>query len=249
MGVELPPKTKLPDNELEKRLSKTLDGCQYLTRVVPSLLLNPSAYKPWHMDPTNKPVFTAVRRHNIAEANFIYDNRMRGNDDPFPLYASPFMDLRQSIMTIGKNWDEGASTMMLQDKEQKACICIRVLEVLKFDEETPILMVLFHQEVRGTLPTDTFKWVMLHGKDSEHGKRIVQIVATLKEQHLLMRLLQRNSERLPASYNPQRTNLERSFVPSFLIPVGPLGGKEIARFNINNGCSVCGDPAKSKCSR
>lgn len=75
------------------------------------------------------------------------------------------------------------------------------------------------------------------------------VVATAKEQHLFLRLLERNSERLSASYKPKRTALERDFVPSFMLPVGPLSGKEVSRFNNNDGCSVCGDPAKSKWAR
>jgi hypothetical protein len=129
MGVELPPKTKLPDDELDKRLSKTLDGCQYLTRVVPVLPLNPASYKSWHLDKSNKPVFDAVRRQNIGESSFVYDKLKEGNLNPFPLYVDPFMDLRQSIMTMGKNWDDEHASMMLADKEQTSCIFIRVRRV------------------------------------------------------------------------------------------------------------------------
>ncbi|KAJ6558178.1 hypothetical protein B0H19DRAFT_1070727 [Mycena capillaripes] len=40
-----------------------------------------------------------------------------------------------------------------------------------------------------------------------------------------------------------------AFTLSFLLPVGPLGSQEMAKCNTNNGCSVCGEPAKHKCSR
>ncbi|KAJ7915051.1 hypothetical protein B0H13DRAFT_1711711 [Mycena leptocephala] len=250
MGVELPPKTKLPDDELDKRLSKTLDGCQYLTRVVPVLPLNPASYKSWHLDKSNKPVFDAVRRQNIGESSFVYDKLKEGNLNPFPLYVDPFMDLRQSIMTMGKNWDDEHASMMLADKEQTSCIFIRIVEVLEFDKQTPILMVLFRRELRGIQPSESVvKWILFHEDDEAPKEKMGHIFATAKEQLLFLRLLQRNSERLPASYKPKRTALERDFVPSFILPVGPLGGKEVARFNNNDGCSVCGEPARSKCSR
>ncbi|KAJ7708151.1 hypothetical protein B0H17DRAFT_1124928 [Mycena rosella] len=214
MSVELPPKTKLPDAELDKRLSKTLDGCQYLA-------------------PAQHRGIELYLRHATT----------------YPLYVDPFMYLRQSIMTIGKNWDEGLTTMTLADKEQTGCIFMRITEVLEFDKHTPILMVLFRQELRGIQPSPSMvKWI-LSQENGNNGKGMPRIFATPKEQHLLMRLLQRNSERLPTAYKPQRTAIERDFVPSFILPVGPLGGKEVARFNKNDGCSVCGDPAKSKCSR
>ncbi|KAJ6531444.1 hypothetical protein DFH09DRAFT_1326597 [Mycena vulgaris] len=244
MSVDLPPKTKLPDAELDKRLSKTLDGCQYLTRVVPTLPLDPASYKSWRLEHTNKPVFSAVRRHNVGESSFLYNKLKEGVDNPYPLYVDPFMDLRQSIMTMGKNWDDETKTMMIQDKEQTSCILIRILDVLEFDKQTPVILVLFRRLLRGTLPSESImKWLLLQKKG------MPQIFATPKEQHLFMRLLQRNSERLPASYKPDSTPLEREFTPSFILPVGPLSGKDVAKLNNNDGCSMCGDPAKSKCSR
>ncbi|KAJ7150502.1 hypothetical protein C8R43DRAFT_1005979 [Mycena crocata] len=244
MGVELPPKTKLPDMELDARLSKTLDGCQYLARVVPSLTFNPAAFKAWSH--TNKPVFDTIRRHNFGEASYIYDQKVTGNHNPYQLYTNPFMDMRQSLMTMGKHWDENKPKTMLADDGKTSCVFMRIVEVLEFDKETPVLVVLFRQQLRGIQPSNSMaRWIQL----AAEKKDMTQITATLKEQHLFLRLLQRNSERLPTSYKPKRTSLEHDFVPSFLLPVGPLNLKEVARYNSNDGCSVCGDPAKSKCSR
>jgi hypothetical protein len=77
ISVELPPKSKLPDTELEKRLSKTLDGCQYLARVVPTIPLNPSSYKPWN-EKTNQSVFDAVDRQNLGRRASYSTDRRRG---------------------------------------------------------------------------------------------------------------------------------------------------------------------------
>ncbi|KAJ7474902.1 hypothetical protein FB451DRAFT_1465131 [Mycena latifolia] len=230
MSVELPPKTKLPDAELDKRLSKTLDGCQDLTRVLPSITLNPAAYKSWRLDKTNRPVFDAVRRTNIGESSFVYDKQKEGNYNPYPLYVDPFMDLWQSIMSIGKKWDEERTTVFLADKEQTSCIFIRVVDVLEFDKQTPVFIVLFRRELRGIQPSESMvDWLLLQGEYGKAGKGVFQIFATAKE-------------RAPPF-------LERDFVPSFILPVGPLGVKDVAKFNSNDGCSMCGEPAKSKCSR
>jgi len=126
MSVELPPKTKLSDIELDKRLSKTLDGCQYLTRVIPTLPLTPASYEQWHLDKSNQPIFHAIRRQTMGEQSFIHDRLKEGNHDPSPLYSDPFMDLRQTLMTVGKNWDEERTRMMIADEEQTSCIFIRV---------------------------------------------------------------------------------------------------------------------------
>ncbi|KAJ7150498.1 hypothetical protein C8R43DRAFT_1191758 [Mycena crocata] len=124
------------------------------------------------------------------------------------------MDVRQSLMTLGKHWDDDRLKTMFADDGYTACIFLRVIEVLEFDKETPILMVLFRQEFQGIQPSDSMaRWIQL----ASDKKEITHITATPKEQHLL-RLLQRNSERLPASYKLKRTSLEHDFVPSFLLP-------------------------------
>lgn len=125
MGVELPPKTKLSDDELDKRLSKTLDGCQYLARVVPNPPLNPVSYKPWCLNKSNKRILHAIRRHNFGESSVVYDNLMKGNSHPYTLYSDPLMDLRQSLMTMGNYWDEKRTCMMLADEEKTSCIFMR----------------------------------------------------------------------------------------------------------------------------
>ena len=113
MDIKLPPRTKLPEAELEKRLSKALDAVQYLSRVVPSTPFNPSTHPAW-----NKSIKTAdaVTRHTFGEASIVYESKLRGVDDPFPLYENPFTDLRQTLMHMTKAWDEGRDTFIFKDK-------------------------------------------------------------------------------------------------------------------------------------
>ncbi|KAJ7086414.1 hypothetical protein B0H15DRAFT_986576 [Mycena belliarum] len=248
MGVELPRKTKLPDAELDKRLSKALDSAQYLTRVIPTLPLDPSSYPSWFRDKSNKPVLDAIRRHNIGEATMIYESKMKGIDNPVPLYTNAFMDVRQTLMSIGNACDSGMNPIVLQDPGQSSGICMRVLEVKQFDAQTPILIVVFRHDLAGALSPASFQWLSSY-VTSDTPTAMANITATMQEQHLLLRLLRQNSKRLPVSYKPKRAATETSFTLSFLLPVGPLGAQDVAKYNTNNGCAVCGDPAKQKCSR
>ncbi|KAJ7117892.1 hypothetical protein C8R43DRAFT_100471 [Mycena crocata] len=247
MGVDLPRNTKLPDAELDKRLSKALDSAQYLTRIIPTPPLDPTAYPSWFSDKSS--ILEAIRRHNIGEATMIYDGKMKGIDNPMgPLYANAFMDLRQTLMSIANACDVGMHPIVLQDPGESSGICMRVLEVRQFDEQTPILIVVFQHDVKDSLSRGSFEWISSY-VCSDTPTAMANVTATVNEQHLLLRLLKQNSKRLVGSYKPKRASTETSFTLSFLLPVGPLGAQEMAKYNTNNGCSVCGDPAKQKCSR
>ncbi|KAJ6524444.1 hypothetical protein DFH09DRAFT_1372184 [Mycena vulgaris] len=248
MGVDLPRKTKLPDAELDKRLSKALDSAQYLTRVIPTPLLDPTSYPSWFRDKSNKPVLEAIRRHNVGEASMIHDSQMKGIANPIPLYTNAFMDVRQTLMSIANACDSGMHPIVLQDPGESSGICMRVLDVRQFDDQTPILIVVFQHDLKHSLSRGSLDWISSY-VSSKTPTAMANITATVKEQHLLLRLLNQNSKRLVATYKPKRAPTESSFTLSFLLPVGPLGAQEIAKYNTNNGCSVCGDPAKQKCSR
>ncbi|KAJ7641528.1 hypothetical protein FB45DRAFT_359008 [Roridomyces roridus] len=248
MGVDLPRKTKLSDEELEKRLSRTLDSTQYLTRVVPKPPFDPNAYPSWFQDKSNKPVLEAMSRHNVLEATMNHESRLKGIDNPVELYSNPAMDLRQTIMSIGNACDQGMVPVVVQDKDDSSGICMRVLQVKQFDKETPILVVLFQHDLKGAISPGGAQW-MSSIVNSKTTQPLLKITATIQEQQLLLRLLYANSKRLVSSYKPKRASTETSFTLSFLLPVGPLAGRDIAKYNTNDGCSVCGDPAAKKCSR
>ncbi|KAJ7666874.1 hypothetical protein DFH06DRAFT_1086032 [Mycena polygramma] len=258
MGVVLPKKTKLPDVELDKRLSKALDSAQYLTRVLPTPPLDPTSYPSWFDDKSNKPVLEAIMRHNVAEATAFNTRQMRGLDsDPVPPYTNAFHDLRQTIMSISDACDNGMAPITLQDKEESSGICIRAshsslihaLDVRQFDRDTPVLIVVFnHDADLGSLSRASFGWISSYVSGAADGT-MTTITATAQEQHLLLRLLNQNKKRLSSAYKPKRPATETSFTLSFLLPVGPLRMKDMAKLSANNGCSICGDPAKQKCSR
>ncbi|KAJ7060580.1 hypothetical protein C8F01DRAFT_1143173 [Mycena amicta] len=250
MGVRLPPKTKLPDTELDKRLSKTLDSAQYLSRVVPDPPLDPTIHPCW-FDKTRKSmtVLDGIHRHNMLEAGMNAQQRATGTE-AFPLFGNPFMDLRQTLMAIAKTCDEGRvgtkiPPIAIQDEADTSGIAMRVLDVRQFDASTPILIVIYRHDLEGSLSPETHAWMQ---NNVAPGKVMMKITATLKEQELLLRILKQNSKRLAKSYKPKRAAYESPFKLSFLLPIGPLSARDLAKHNTNTGCILCGEPAKARCS-
>ncbi|KAF7290760.1 MYND-type domain-containing protein [Mycena indigotica] len=244
MGIELPRKTKLPDAELDKRLTKALDSAQYLSRVIPDPPLDPRIYPSWFENPSNAKLLDGVRRHSFGEASLFAE----GKD--FPLYGNAFWDLRQTVMGIGNACDTLKSDELppiaVQDKEGLSGIVMRVLEVKEFDKNTPIIVLLYRHDVRSTVSQEAIAWLR---DNRDEGRSMATVTATLKEQELLLRLLKQNSRRIAKKYQPKRLSTESAFTCSFILPVGPLTAKDTAKYSANNGCTICGEPAKSKCSR
>ena len=84
-----------------------------------------------------------------------------------------------------------------------------MLEVREFDLDTPIFMVEYqHYDREGPLSA----W-------GDAGPA-VPLLATLKEQHLLLKLLRRNSKRIESTYQPTGRETAKGFELSFLLPVG-----------------------------
>ncbi|KAF7305392.1 hypothetical protein HMN09_00791500 [Mycena chlorophos] len=227
MGIDLPRKTKLSDTELDKRLSKAVRA-QYLTRVLPAPPLDPSVYLSWFADASKPKLLKGVRRHNMGEATFFAE----GKGNP---YALPQNALWESATNVY------GGLGMLQNKEDTSAIAMMVLEVRQFVHQHDVLNRISPSSININIA-----WLQ---EDIDNGRSMVKMHATVKEQELLLRLLKQNSKRLAKSYQPLHRSTESSFTLSFLLPVGPLTAKDHAKYNTNNGCIVCGEPAKSKCSR
>jgi hypothetical protein len=166
-------------------------------------------------------------------------SQMRGIDNPFPLYTNAFMDLRQTLMSIGNACDSGLAPVILQDKGESSGICMRVsnlalfsrtqlisngalkvLDVRQFDDQTPIMIVVFHHDAKDSVSRASFDWISSYVSGSATHTAMANITATVQEQHLLLRLLNQNQKRLVSTYKPKRASTESSFALSFLLPVG-----------------------------
>ncbi|KAJ7590741.1 hypothetical protein C8J56DRAFT_1134477 [Mycena floridula] len=236
LGVDLPPKTTISDAELDKRLDKALDSSQYIYRIMPKSSTIDLKLPKWNFN--NRKLLESVRRHNLVEAALNFRAKENGVETN-PLYTNAFMDLRQSLMSIANVLDQKRDVLVLEDKEGTSGISMKLLDVFEWDPKTPIIVVLFSHDLASAPSKETFAW-MSDLMNSGTMKGMTKITATLDEQEL---------KRFPSSYKPKRTPIDKHMTMSFLPPVGPLESRDLARFNTNDGCSVCGEPAKQKCSR
>lgn len=133
MGIDLPAHTKLPDDALEKRLRQALNASQVLLTVTSSPVLDILSFS---RRPSNKKqtVFDAIGRASMAEYGAIMAKRAMGLSTVDPLRVDPFDDVRQTVMHLAKNWDEGYKVLLVTDPQQseaeKVPINIRVRSVV-----------------------------------------------------------------------------------------------------------------------
>ncbi|KAG7091274.1 hypothetical protein E1B28_010323 [Marasmius oreades] len=249
MGVELSPNTRLPEEAVDKRLRGAIDGAQYFYSVIDEVPVNPASFPMWSKtDPENKPLVLAVRRGNFAEVTAMLKAR---GENPFPLYQNAFMDVRQTLMTLGKHFDDGHPEAVLQDKGHDYAICMRVLEVRKVALDVPMFVVTYGRGAHNQPLSPTFGWISdVIARSQSNSTKIgfPQIISTPEEQNLLLSILQVNSKRLSADYVPDLRKTEKRFMVSFFLPIGPLSQLDIGKLANCSGCIVCGNKTISKCS-
>ncbi|KAJ6510607.1 hypothetical protein C8R45DRAFT_813993, partial [Mycena sanguinolenta] len=132
------------------------------------------------------------------------------------------LDPRRTLMAIADACEKRMVPLVLQDKDQPSGICMRVLDVRRSDDETPILIVVFKQDVKDALSSGSFGWISSYVSGSEGHNALLKVIATVQEQQLLLRLLTQNKKRFVSSYKPKRATTESSFTLSFLLPVGSV---------------------------
>lgn len=128
MGVDLPLETKLSDKTLDQRLRNALNASQGRDGLTKSSSPDFKSLKKWPManpgelDTSARSVFDAIRRGNMDEARHnIEAEHLNGGISPPNLFVNPFIDLRQTLMSIGKWLDAGATWCVLQDQEKEQC--------------------------------------------------------------------------------------------------------------------------------
>ncbi|KAI0634535.1 hypothetical protein C8Q77DRAFT_763383 [Trametes polyzona] len=133
MGVGLPENTKLADEALDKRLRAALDAAQERHRFPATL--NVRELPQWpiiNKDEINsraRPLLDAVKRGNMEEAARISQARLTGVRATPELFTDPFMDLRQTLMSLANARDNGFTWLTIQDPDSEHyAINIRFLE-------------------------------------------------------------------------------------------------------------------------
>ncbi|KZT04914.1 uncharacterized protein LAESUDRAFT_760660 [Laetiporus sulphureus 93-53] len=235
LGIDLPPASKLPGDALEKRLRQALNAAQYVPRILPDPPSNPAALHPWPENGSmggSRSVHEAVKRNNVAEINTVFEARKRGQNNPYPLYESAIMDVRQTLMSIGKYWDEGVRWCVIQDPEcEISAINVKLLSVHELNAKTPVIAVLYQNFAEGDNPLLGIQWCQ--AQVDKYGPPAYCITATILEQKILLKL----------------QDFEDDYKVSFPLPVGPLGYEDIAKLNSDTGCALCGKKSSSRCSQ
>ncbi|KAL1741785.1 hypothetical protein HDZ31DRAFT_44669 [Schizophyllum fasciatum] len=241
MGINFPESTKLPADVLNKRLDAALNCAQFVSSYSSKFPLDPSNYPAWE----GKSVEKGVRRGNAVEAfeaeRIEIEGRVR---EPFPLYINAFMDLRQTILHLARNFDAGRSMILLENIEQTESICVRITGVHALDEKTPVFSLLY---VTGSVDAPSLDVLAFIRAQMPSGV-LIRTLCTAEEQSLLRKLLFMNSEKMSPQFKPKRESYEKNFIPSFLLPVGALGQIDIGKLTSDTGCAICGKKTTSRCT-
>ncbi|KIY73334.1 hypothetical protein CYLTODRAFT_365815 [Cylindrobasidium torrendii FP15055 ss-10] len=242
MGAPFPQETKLKDAELEKRLTSAITSCQNLGSYGASSI-DPSKLPKW---PSNDSAVQCMRRFgSIAEAMEYFDEN--GNMRPARQLPpdNALTDARQSMMHLVKNFGEGRKTFILQDEASTEAICVRTLDILKLDKDTPLVLLIYELGSSSSPSESTLDFVTQEMRNKSLG----QLRATVEEQALFRKLLADNSIRVSPSYKPKKERHERTFKLSFIVPVARLSQVESGRITRNLGCILCGEKADKRCSQ
>ncbi|KAJ3982920.1 hypothetical protein F5890DRAFT_1463984 [Lentinula detonsa] len=249
MGVDLSPATRLPNDTMERKFRCAIDASQSLTTLIAKAPFDPSNLPLWSKKTCKKSLLETVGRGNVKEGFANFQARLEGRSNAWDLYENPFMDVRQTIMGLANGLDNGAKTAIIQDKETAYAICIRVVEVYMLNDETPVMVILYCRGTRDSPAYETFDWVQQVITDGKSP--VLEGTATPEEQKLLLAVLNANARRLSSTYSVKRnpTGTEATFALSFLLPLGPINQRDIARLTHHTGCVVCGGKTVSICSQ
>lgn len=122
MGVSIPETSKLPKDALEKRLGHAINSSQSLSSIISRPPISLSQYSKWAARPEDsRSVKDAIRRGDMGEAMRSLDAQLRGLDDTVPLHTNAFMDVRQTLLHLARNWDNGLDIAVMQDLDKAKC--------------------------------------------------------------------------------------------------------------------------------
>ncbi|KAJ3778996.1 hypothetical protein FB446DRAFT_657227, partial [Lentinula raphanica] len=156
------------------------------------------------------------------------------------------MDIRQMIMTLSNNIDNGRKTTIIQDQEGKCTICMHFfhyslcLLFRMLNDNSPVLIVLYRRGTHDSPSFDTVKWVqeVMMTQEPLGGR----FRATPEEQKLLLAVLNVNARRISPDYFVQvkrhSSGTEAPLALSFLLPIGPINQRDMGNLTHHNSCVV-----------
>ncbi|KAK7052869.1 hypothetical protein VNI00_004188 [Paramarasmius palmivorus] len=243
MGVELSPNTRLPEHDIDKKLSIAIDSAQSLRKTINELPINPSSFPSWPTGGDRPSLADSVKRISFVERDTLMRAASQGRR-PFRLYENAFMDLRQSIISLGRCFENGKRNVVIQDKDQHHAIYYRSARDKAQSSHVRRLL-------RKTYPKhpDEPRVQLVIGRDQWWSSTLEYYISTPEEQNLILMFLDQNAQRLAPNYRPARRTPESTFMISFLLPTGPVSQFDIGRLINYPGCVLCGKASTSRCSQ
>ncbi|KAI1792756.1 hypothetical protein LXA43DRAFT_1093398 [Ganoderma leucocontextum] len=231
MGVQIPKDTKLPGEVLDKRLQDALNAVQNRDQLPISAPLDPERGQKWPRPPEGE----SLKKARRGEGRRV-------------LYEDPFLDLRETMMSIGNTIDRGHRWVAIQDRgHENFAISMSPLSTLQVDAGTPGIVVVYRAFNRIADPDAVHRQVAIYKGYRGGNRTVASINASLLELKLMLKLLDMNTALISPHYQPPQTELEAPFYVSILLPIGPLGFREIDRLGNDPGCVVCGNEPKARC--
>ena len=124
LGILLPIKSNLSDEDLKLRLRQALDDAQDLEEYFPNFIFNPSNTRRWEIVGHQK-LEVAYERglESLEEFGIVQDVPVTSLLSAF---KTSFAELVQTLTEIAKNVSKGQKVVIIQDQYQKSCVVLRV---------------------------------------------------------------------------------------------------------------------------
>ncbi|KAJ3515704.1 hypothetical protein NLJ89_g1592 [Agrocybe chaxingu] len=242
MGAILPENTKLPEEDLRKRFAHALDASQQLATLIEATPVDPDLLPKWSSDKT---LFEASQRGNISEAmDGSMSQAKKGARAP---KEDIFKEMRQSVLGFAYMYDQDLREVCYTDENERWGIFVRLLDVHKIKNDVPLFLFTYKELV----PTGAQTLESLFNMFRVEGDRATVNISDLERRALLM-LFQRNAKKLHPRYqaiNEEGEAKKLGLHASFVLPLCPLGMRELGKITHNAGCDVCGKKNTSRCKQ
>ncbi|KAG8928925.1 hypothetical protein FRC01_005171 [Tulasnella sp. 417] len=230
MGVELPSDTTMTTDMLQERLERAIDAAQFIRAITPSNKkkneIDIGVLPTWSA--SDDRVQFAVDRTSWQDTFNGLKSLFKGVRDLFD-YSAPegrdaFVSWRYLLNLLGEAYDAGRPGIILVDGETQSAVLIKIHEIRAVNARTPLVVVHFRHAMAST------------GKGFDFGpyqrpRADIQAHFFVRPaQYLVLRVLEANGKRIPASYAPVDPGLKLSF----LLPVGTIVASETGKLAKNN---------------
>ncbi|KAF9563553.1 hypothetical protein CPC08DRAFT_661655 [Agrocybe pediades] len=243
MDIIFPSTTKLPEEDLNKRLSQALDAAQRYRDVIGNSLFDESTGTPW---PADKDLMEGTQRGTIWEIarNQIYGASQSEN-------KGTFAEMRQIVMGLAHNYKLGIRNICMTESLgvlEDWGVYVRILNIF-IVQDTPVFLVAFKEVDGKEAGSMRAELETLIPEATESGHKIGSLRTTEYERLSMLKLLGMNAKRLSVDLHPDEVSVARmlGLKLSFLLPLAPLSLKDIGRLATNSGCEVCGKKNVSRC--